>query len=396
MISRFTYLFLFILLGVGAICSSFAEIVVEKVRLGQHTGKTRVVLEVSKAVSPKVFTLLNPNRVVLDFPEVKFKPDLSSVELPENGYVGKMRQGLFKPGVVRMVLDAKRSVSPRVFSIPASGRFGHRVVIDLIPRKGRDVLAPVPSTEKIIRLAPVVRKVKSSSGKDATLVVVIDPGHGGVDPGAIGLKKTREKDVVLSVAKKLKKELNKLKNVKVYLTREKDIFLKLDDRIAFAQRRDADIFVSLHADAHKVRSVRGGSVYVLSERSSDKEAARLAREANRGDLFAGLDISHESHEVQSILIDLTQRETMNRSSQLAQKVLTQMGKVGKLRKKEVLFGGFRVLKAPEIPSVLVELAYLSNPEEERRLRSSANQQKIAVALAKGISGYVNSYICRNK
>ncbi|MDD9912702.1 MAG: N-acetylmuramoyl-L-alanine amidase, partial [Alphaproteobacteria bacterium] len=393
---KFVRLCSFIILFFVA-ATAVAKPVVEKIRVGQHGAKTRIVLEVTQSAKPSVFTLPNPSRVVLDFSNILFKPDLTSVLLPKNEkmLIQKMRQGVFKPGVVRMVLDVKAPVTPTVFSIPPSQQNKkYRIVIDLRPREvlgNKKSSKKVPSVAELTKqapLAPVVRP-KVPRRKQDPIIVMLDPGHGGVDPGAVGLKKSREKHIVLEIAKKLKKELERQKNVKVYLTRDKDEYVKLSERVKMAQRRNADVFISLHADAHKVRKVRGGSVYVLSERSSDKEAARLAREANDGDLFAGLDISKESKEVQNILIDLTQRETMNRSSALGQKVLKELGGVTKLRKGKVLFAGFRVLKAPDIPSILVELAYLSNPTEEKNLKSQRYQTRLARALAKGVSRYIN-------
>lgn len=357
---------------------------VNKVRLGQHGDKTRVVLETGEPITPRIFTLSNPPRVVLDFKTTHFKQGLGGIKVPKNSLVKKMRQGAFKPGVTRMVLDVKQNVKAKLFTIPAKGSLNHRIVVDLTP--GAQVQAGA-GRGTVSRLAPVVRP-KPPRLKDEPFVIVIDPGHGGVDPGAVGLKKTYEKNVVLAVSKHLQNALQKIPNTKVYLTRNKDVFLKLDDRVKFAQRRHADLFISLHADAHRVRKVKGGSVYVLSEKASDKEAARLAQEANRGDQIAGLDISQESREVQNILIDLSQRETMNQSALLAQSILQKLTGVTTLRKRKVLFAGFRVLKAPEIPSVLIELAYLSNPVEERQLRRGSHQKAVAQAIASGVEAYL--------
>ena len=408
---KFTFVrFLAVLAAFVLVCaSSYAVPRVEKVRIGQHGEKSRLVLEVSSSVRPKLFTLPSPPRVVLDFPEVKFTPDLAATTLPEKSLIKGMRQGIFKPGTIRMVLDLNEQADPRLFIIPSSGKYKHRVVVDVTPRvkpsteskrekipknlavlaKPKEPLQPIRQVEASrpdVGYIPPKPRVKKQS-----FVVVVDPGHGGVDPGAIGLKKTREKDVVLGVAKHLKKELEKDKRISVYLTRRSDTFVKLDERVKTAQKYDADLFISLHADAHKVRKVRGGSIYVLSEKASDKEAARLARNANAGDLMGGLNIKTETKEVRDILIDLTQRETMNQSAFLAQEALRELGKVIHLRKDKVLFAGFRVLKAPEIPSILVEMAYMSNPEEERLLKTSAYQGKIARAIAQGVQGYLKKH-----
>ena len=381
--------------------------VVTAARAGVNGDRTRIVLESDAPIKYTFFTLPNPNRVVLDLRNTSFATDLRKVKVHENALIKSMRQGLFKKGVTRMVLDAKKSVKASVFIIPNSKNAGARLVIDVYPRKAGDketrhvkvvppkkpvaVKSPIRKEEKA--LAPVVRPAAKQKKKKDAVVIVIDPGHGGVDPGAIGKYKTREKDVVFNMAKRLRKHLQKIPNTKVYLTREKDIFVKLRDRVSFAQRRNADLFISIHADAHSDRRVSGGSVYVLSERSSDKEAARLARHVNEGDIIAGIDFTNEPPEVRNILLDLTQRETLNKSSLLAQEVIKDMRKVIKVRNKQrPLFAGFRVLKAPEIPSILVEMAYISNPKEEKNLKSWRHQEKLATAITRGVRRFVDSHL----
>ena len=372
--------------------SSFADaapLVIEKIRLGQHGEKTRVVLESNKPLKPQHFTLPTPPRFVMDFPEVDFKADLAHAEIPPKSLVDTLRQGHFKPGVVRMVMDLNKAAVASVFTIPASKDYKFRLVVDLTPatdaqiaERKKEILKTTP--KKKIRPA-----VYADTKKAAKTVVVVDPGHGGVDPGAIGKRKTYEKNVVLQIAKRLRNELQKDPNIKVFLTRDKDIFVPLSERVRFAQQKKADLFISLHADAHKNRRIRGGSVYVLSDKSSDKEAARLARKANEGDLMAGIDLSHESKDVQNILIDLAQRETMNKSAELAKEVIQDLGKVTKLRKDRIMFAGFRVLKAPEIPSVLVEMSYISNPTEERLLTQREHQTKLARAISNSVHRYLD-------
>ena len=366
---------------------------VNTIRVGQHGERTRIVLETNRDVAPSVFTLPTPNRVVLDLPVTEFKTSLSSVELPEGSLVSGMRAGLFQPTVSRMVLDVTRPVEVNVFGLEATKTRPFRLVVDLTPAKhsvvsGKPVpqiTAPAPHTQTPVPPAHALPE------KDGRIVVVIDPGHGGVDPGAVGYSKTYEKHVALAVSKKLRDELEKIPNVDVYMPRDRDIFVKLEDRVRKAQHRRADVFVSVHADAHRSRSVRGGSVYTLSERASDKEAARLARHANEGDLVAGVDMSHESPDVRDILIELAQRETMNRSNELAADVLKEMGKVVRLRKDTPQFAGFRVLKAPEVPSILVELSYMSNKTDERILRDKNHQQQLARAIKRGVETYLQRY-----
>lgn len=378
---------------------------IEKVRVGQHNQTTRVVLESNTPLEPRIFTLRSPNRVVLDFPEINFSRSLASVNQPPKSLVTNMREGLFKPGVTRMVLDVKQPVAIKKFNIGESEGFGYRIVLDLTP-----TAKPTPAvTEKII---PSIKKAEAPKAKrqQATIklppvqpapkkkgdpiVVMIDPGHGGVDPGAVTRSHVYEKHIVLSVAKRMQKELNNTHGYKAYLTRDKDIYIPLAGRVKKAQEVNADIFISIHADAHRNRKVRGGSVYVLSEKSSDKEAARLAAHANRGDIVAGLDLSEEQPEVRDILIDLTQRETLNKSTILAKDVIQKLRPVVRLRKKTPLYAGFRVLKAPEIPSILVELAYLSNSSDEKNLRSPTQQRKMAKALSDGVQAFARKNIHR--
>lgn len=365
---------------------------VEKVRLGQHDEMTRVVLESKKSIKPKFFHLQSPPRFVLDFDRTDFKLDISHVNLPKNGLVEGLREGLFQPRVTRMVVDLKKAAVARVFNIPASKNKGHRLVIDLKPASDAQV---AKQKKEFNRLQVEKRKNQIEEifevvdKKSEEVIVVLDPGHGGVDPGAIGKGRTYEKNVVLQIAKKLKKELEARDNVKVYLTRDRDIFVPLKDRVAIAQRKKADLFISIHADAHNDRRIKGGSIYVLSDRASDREAARLARHANEGDAVAGFDMSHESRDVQNILIDLTQRETKNKSVLLANDILTNMKKSIDVKRDKVSFAGFRVLKAPEIPSVLVEVTYLSNTSEERKLKRRDHQERIARTIAQGVNRFID-------
>jgi len=367
--------------------------VVEKVRLGQHEDRTRVVLESKKAIKPKYFHLQSPPRFVLDFSRTDFKADVNHVKTPKGGMVEGLREGLFKPNVTRMVVDLTKPAVARVFNIPASRGKGHRLVIDLKPATKAQV---AKQREKFNRMQIENRRNQVEEifevvdKKSEEVVVVLDPGHGGVDPGAVGKNKTYEKHVVLQIAKRLKRKLEKRDNVTVYLTRSSDIFVPLKERVAFAQRKKADLFISIHADAHKDRRIKGGSIYVLSEKSSDREAARLARHANKGDEIAGLDMSHESRDVQNILIDLTQRETKNKSALLANDILSTMKQDIEVRRDKVSFAGFRVLKAPEIPSVLVEVTYLSNTREEKRLTQREHQDRIARSIANGVYNFIDN------
>ncbi len=362
----------------------------QKVRLGQHEQETRVVLEFSGEVKPKaVFDLPNPNRLVLDFPQINIAKKALEQSYNKNTLITDIRSAQNKPGVVRVVMDLTSPAQSKVFTLPPTKGRGHRVVVDLLPSKkaATKQVAQARAPRSILSTVPPVPSAKTEP--KGPLVVVIDPGHGGKDPGAIGRARNYEKHVVLSVGKKLRDELRG-EDIKVVMTRSSDKFIPLRERMRIAQRHNADMFISIHADAHKKRSVRGGTVYVLSEKASDREAARLARNANKV-ITPGLDISHEAPDVQDILIDLTQRETMNRSALLGREVLEEFRKVAYLRKDHLLYAGFAVLKAPEVPSILVELAYLSNPDEERKLVDKAYQTKLAKSLAQGIRDYANRY-----
>ena len=352
------------------------------VRVGQNGHETRVVFELDGAAKPKTFTLEKPNRLVLDFPSLNIKPKLSKTNLPEGGLITTLRSGQYNTSTVRMVLELTGPVKYNVFTIPAGKGEGYRVVVDLNPPIHK---AKQPAQAQKETTPPKKREVEKAP---PPIVVIIDPGHGGIDPGALGEHNTREKDVVLAVAKLVRQELENTPGVKVKMTRTGDQFIRLQDRVAFARKQHGDVFVSIHADSHHVSSVRGGSVYVLSEQSSDKEAARLADVANRGDEVAGMMLKEEPAEVRDILIDLAQRETLNQSALLARGVIDELSRITYLRSHDIKFAGFRVLKAPDIPSILVELAYLSNPTEERLLRTRAHQLKVAKALSEGILKYM--------
>ncbi|MCW8863187.1 MAG: N-acetylmuramoyl-L-alanine amidase, partial [Rhodospirillales bacterium] len=224
-------------------------------------------------------------------------------------------------------------------------------------------------------------------GVPARRVIVIDPGHGGVDPGAIGVSGIYEKNITLSVAREIKKSLESTGRYKVVLTRDRDIFIRLRDRFEIARKAGADLFLSIHADTIRDRNIRGASVYTLSEKASDKEAAALAEQENKADLIAGVDLSHEDPVLANILIDLTQRETMNQSSHLAEMLVDEMGKSVRLLRNAHRFAGFAVLKAPDVPSVLIELGFLSNRHDERLLRDSRHRVRVAGAIGRSIDQF---------
>ena len=406
-----------LLLSLAAVPAS-AQPHVSDVRVGQHGERTRIVLDLDQGVDFAVFTLPDPYRVVLDLPEVGWSLDLAS--LPENqGQLLKMRYGLFTPGTSRMVFDVKGPVDvQKSFMLkPVDGQ-RWRLVLDLAPtseteflenlaaqreadRKKLDDLvasaaaAPTPSSPPSSPASQASPEVAPSGAEVAMLpprkpsapgrrIIAIDAGHGGVDPGTIGYSKTYEKHVTLALARELKKQLEATGRYKVVMTRDRDIFLRLRDRVKVAREAGAELFISIHADSVRNRKTRGLSVYTLSETASDKEAAKLAAKENKADVIAGIDLTAESTDVSNILLDLAQRETMNQSARFAKELVGELRREVKLLRNTHRFAGFAVLKAPDMPSVLVEAGFLSNRQDERNLQSSAYRGKLAGAIVRGV------------
>lgn len=366
---------------------------VEQVRIGVNGNNTRIVLEAAKNQeidTKKIFLLANPPRLVIDMPRTNFNANLDQLDLSKYAIAKEVRHGVFNTKTHRMVVDLKQGVNFKSFKIGQTASLGPRFVIDLIPTNTPTYFQPTIKTTS----EPITYKksevIRTSKEK---IVVMIDPGHGGVDPGAVAKigrgRSVYEKDITLSIAKKLQREINRYPNTVAYLTRSTDTFIPLRTRIKKATKKEADLFISIHADSHNNKSVNGGSVYILSERSSDKEAARLARIANRGDEVAGVILKNEARDIQSILIDLTQRESMNKSALLAQDILKHMGNVVKVKHDKAKFAGFVVLKSPDIPSILVEASYLSNYSDRQILTDKAKQDQLAKEIARGVFEYVS-------
>jgi N-acetylmuramoyl-L-alanine amidase len=392
---------------------------IQHIRVGQQPGgAVRLVLEYAPQAADdqlgyRWFTLPQPPRVVLDFPAVTFADSPNFMKLPEGSILKSLRAGRFRPDTVRMVMDLGKPAKVNMFIIPprelGSNVRGQRLVIDIAPVKKGEKPTDIPPPEDVIEAgkapmvnprsvadepAPVVpRQVNNSARNDRKVVVTLDPGHGGVDPGGCGkVLKVCEKNIVLDVAQMVREHL-KREGIQVVLTRDDDRFIPLAERVKIAQRAQSDLFISFHADIHPTkREVIGATTYVVSDKASDREAQRLADKENDGDILAGIAIDRESREVQNILISLVQRETRNNSSYLAQSILSEMGKVTQVRKAEPLFAGFRVLKAPDVPSVLIEMGYLSNPKEERQLASKAFRKKLAARIAAGILAHVKEHV----
>jgi N-acetylmuramoyl-L-alanine amidase len=375
------------LVGTWISASAFASSEVTGVRAGEQAESTRFVMDLTESVDFKVFLLDRPYRVVVDFPVLDWK--VPATPTIQRGLIDGFRFGLFDRATSRLVLDVNKPVEVRrSFILPPSGSFPFRFVIDLAevePNKFERVTAlPAQPTGPI----PLVKPEPTTEPKKiGPRVVILDPGHGGIDPGTIGRRGTLEKVVTLAIAKEARKTLEATGRYRVYLTREEDIFVRLRDRVAFARQRDADLFISLHADSLNDRTVRGTSIYTLSEKSSDREAAALAARENKADLIAGVDLDNEPDEVATILIDLARRETMNLSATFATLVLPEFERAGKTLRKGHRFAGFAVLKAPDVPSVLIELGYLSNPADERQLTSPDFQKLMATAIQRGVDSY---------
>ncbi len=349
------------------------------VRYWQAPDNTRLVFDSSGPVKPKVFTLDKPRRLVIDLPRARLR---SAISQPGKNlrFLRRVRAGKPKPGVLRLVLDLKAEVKPKIFSLAPNARYGHRLVVDLFAKK---------ATVHHSKAKPkVAEKTQIQASRLREVVVAIDAGHGGEDSGAIGYRGTREKDVVLALARKLAKLINEKKGMKAVLIRKGDYYIGLRKRMELARQAKADLFVSLHADAFRHARARGASVFTLSERGASSEFARwLARRENRSDLVGGVSLRDKDGTLARVLLDLSQTATREASQQIAREILQELKQVGKVHSRKVQQAGFMVLKSPDIPSVLVETAFITNPKEEQRLRSSKHQWFLAKAIFRGIEDY---------
>jgi N-acetylmuramoyl-L-alanine amidase len=361
-------------------------------RLEGDAGRTRFTADLSAAVGYSVYVLSNPYRVVIDLPQVVFSlPPETGQEA--TGLVRAYRFGPVDEGRARIVLDTdgpaligKAALLQQEPGQPA------RLVVDLVRVEEQafaDKLAAAGDDPAAMPLAADAAPAVGGASPDrpGRRRVVIDPGHGGIDPGAIGVGKTREKDVVLAFGLRLQRLLQEAGNVDVVMTREDDRFLSLKERVEVARQNEADLFIAIHADTVRGQAARGATIYTLSEKASDAEAEALAHKENRADIIAGIDLEAENEQVTDILIELTQRESKIHSLVFAKKAVAEMKPVTAFTGKPMRSAGFVVLKAPDVPSVLVELGYLSSREDERQLTSPAWQEKVAAALARAIEKY---------
>jgi N-acetylmuramoyl-L-alanine amidase len=363
------------------------------VRVWPAADYTRITIEHDQPLNFSHLMLKDPDRVVLDLEGVEFNSVLQSLPgkiLENDPQIRLIRAGRFKPGVVRLVIELKGEVKPQLFSLKPVGDYGHRLVLDLYPAEPPDpLLALFEKHGKGDPFAQPDAKPQQPVPDIARLVtVVIDPGHGGEDPGAVGRSGSQEKNVTLEIARRLKAKIDATPNMRALLTRDGDYFIPLQQRVAKARRVKADLFVSVHADAFIKPTARGSSVFVLSENGASSTAARwLADRENAADLIGGVNLGVKDPHLARTLLDLSQTATLNDSLKLGKAVLGEIGGINTLHKGHVEQAGFAVLKAPDIPSILVETAFISNPEEEKRLTDDGYQDQMAAALLTGMKRY---------
>lgn len=408
------------------------------VRVWPAADYTRVTLESDRPLAAKHFLVDSPDRLVIDIDGLELSPGLRELLgkiKPDDPFIAAVRVGQNQPRVVRIVLDLKQVVAPQIFTLEPVAAYKHRLVFDLYPQQERDpllalirekeqaetqaaqavqdalgeligridrpasVASPQPQPIRPPASAPALSTPApapppsppsiNQNRLDRLIVIALDPGHGGEDPGAIGPTGLREKDVVLAISRKLRDRLNSNPNIRVMMTRDGDFFVPLHERVRKARRVQADLFVSIHADAFITPQARGASVFALSQGGASSTAARwIADKENRADLVGGVNtVAVKDAEVMRAMLDMSTAAQIKDSLKLGSEVLGQIGKVGRLHKRAVEQAGFAVLKAPDMPSILVETAFISNPEEEAKLRDPAYQDELVEALATGIARY---------
>jgi N-acetylmuramoyl-L-alanine amidase len=365
--------------------------IVMSARIGDHADRTRFVVEASDPLTMRTFTLTNPNRVVIDMPAVQWHLD-GPPRPTGHGAIRSYRYGLFRPGNSRFVIDLNQPVSVSdALVIPPEGGLGYRVVIDLFATTQAkfdqtagwpaDLKARESAAERVAALPPAPTISKTGARK----TIVIDPGHGGIDSGTSGVNGLLERDLVLDEGLRLARALRRDPTYTVYMTRDTDVFIPLRDRVNIGRARHADLFISLHADSNPGADVTGLSIYTLSESGSDREAAALARKENQSDVIAGVDLGGENSTVAPILIDLEQRDTMNKSSRFAQMALSSLSHATDILPRQPhRSAAFVVLKAPDVPSVLIELGYLSNESDADQMNTARWRNGVADAIASAV------------
>ncbi|MBW8364785.1 MAG: N-acetylmuramoyl-L-alanine amidase [Rhizobium sp.] len=382
------------LLRIFLLCSLLASgwaqaLQLSATRLWPSSDYTRITLEAPQPVAYKYFMLSNPQRLVIDLEGVEAGAALEALAgqlSPDDPYIGAIRVGFNRPGVMRLVLDLKTAVKPSVFQLQPLGQYAHRLVVDLYPAQAGDTAASGPAATS----QPAVATLAKPETPQYTrlITVAIDAGHGGEDPGASGANGSHEKDITLALARKLKQKIDAQENMHAVLIRDGDYFVPLGQRVVKARALKADLFMSIHADAFIKPHARGSSVFALSENGATSVAARwLAKRENDADLIGGVNVDVKDPFLKRTLIDLSQTATINDSLKLGQAVLKEIGGVNTLHKGEVEQAGFAVLKAPDIPSILIETAFISNPEEEKRLNDPGYQDKLVNAIVDGVKDY---------
>ncbi|HPE78472.1 MAG: N-acetylmuramoyl-L-alanine amidase [Sedimenticolaceae bacterium] len=356
------------------IASQLPAAQVAGVRLWTAPDHTRLVFDTTGPAEHKVFSLAGPDRLVIDISDATVASDFSAAEI-EDIHLGGLRHAPRPDGGLRVVLDLKQPVRPKTFLLKPNASYGHRLVVDLYPVEAA--------------ASPRVAKSATDIERARDIVVAVDAGHGGDDPGASGSRfRTEEKDVTLQIARRLKRLIDAEPGMRAVLTRDGDYYIGLRKRMAIAREQRADLFVSIHADAFNDKRVRGSSVYVLSQRGASSEAARwLAEKENSSDLVGGVSLDDKDDVLASVLLDLSQSATQHASLSAASRVYGELGRVGRVHGRRVQQAGFMVLKSPDVPSMLVETGFISNPEEERNLRDPKHQERMAKAILSGVQKF---------
>jgi N-acetylmuramoyl-L-alanine amidase len=397
-------LFLFSALFVAASLAWAGQVQVNGARIWNAPDHTRIVLDTAAPIRHKIFSLDGPHRLVVDVSDARLVGQLPDAS-DDDALVAGMRSGVRGEDDLRVVIDLKQACRAKSFQLEPNGTYGHRLVIDVsarsgggrVPSNGGDSPAGAPSNVAAVREqapAPVTKhlSVQAKGTRHRDVIIAVDAGHGGEDPGAIGPSGTHEKKVTLEISRKLAARINRQRGMRAVLIRDGDYFIPLRKRIEKARRHRADLFVSIHADAFTDRRVRGSSVYTLSNGGATSEAARwLAERENRSDLIGGVKLAEQNEVLAGVLLDMTQNATIEHSSIAAERVLKKLRALGDVHQTQIQKAGFAVLKSPDIPSMLVETAFISNPDEEKRLRSSAYQDKLAAYLVEGIVNYFEDY-----
>ena len=370
---RYILFFILASLLLPHLAASSSTVSVKNLRLWNAPDNTRVVLDLSGSIQHRISTFTSPDRIAIDLKNAKLSSSIPH-DIENNPFIKRFRYGQYSKEVTRIVIDLKKPVRVKSFTLKPNKVYGYRLVIDLFDKNAS-------AAPKVTRSAPK---------RTGIVTVAIDAGHGGEDFGASGKKKTREKKVVLSIAKELKKLIDKDPALRSYMTRKGDYYIPLRKRTKLARSANADLFVSIHADAFRRSSARGASVYALSKSGASSETARwLANKENAADLVGGASISDREDVVAGVLLDMQMDKTLEFSIGFGDEVLKEMKKIAKLHSKTVQQAGFVVLKSPDIPSVLVETGFISNPYEERKLMGKKYQQQVANAIYKGIKKFIS-------